>query len=186
MRIGLLDGQQGGTGLGEGHHGLDDEQIHPGLLQCLCLLGVDLHQFLKGGIPQRVQEFARGSDVTGHKGLLAHGGTGDAHQLFVVCGHLIENAVALQLHPVGAEGGSIDHPASGGEVGVLNVVDGFGVLQHPLLGADGAVKALLLQLSAGGAVQNQGIFYFHGDSSLSKVICSGKRTLKRPFPESSR
>ena len=55
-------------GLRHGHHGLNDEQVHPGLFQGGGLLGVDVHQLLKAGLPQGIKEQSCGGNVSGHPG----------------------------------------------------------------------------------------------------------------------
>ena len=181
-----FDCQHRRAGLRQRHLGLDHKEIHAGLFHGRHLFGIDLHQILKGGVTQRIHEFPGGGDISRHPGAVTHRILADGHQLFIVFRHLVENTVTLQFGAVGTECGSVHHLAAGFNVTVLHLRDHLGVLQDPILRADAAVKAPLLQLGAGGSVQNQGIFQFHGDSSLSNVICSGNSRLKALLPDSSR
>ena len=146
------DGQHGGPGVGQGHHGLHHEQVHPRLLQPGGLLGIDVHQLLKGGLPQRGQEQTRGGDVPGHPGPALHRLLRQGGQPPVILRRLVENAPLLQLLPVGPEGGGIHHLAARLDIAALNVLDAVRVVQHPLLGAHVALIAPLLQLGPGGTV----------------------------------
>ncbi len=76
-------------------------------------------------------------------------------QTAVIVLRAVENAVLLQLAAVGTEGGGIQHLAAAGHIAALDVDDGVRMVQRPLLGADVACIAALLQLGAGGTVQDQ-------------------------------
>ena len=61
------DGQHRGTGLGHGHAGLDDKEVHPCQLQSQGLLGIDGGQHLKGVIAKGGEGLAGGTQVAGHQ-----------------------------------------------------------------------------------------------------------------------
>ena len=154
-------GQHGGTGVGQGHHGLNDVQVHTGGFQSGCLLGVGVHQLVEGGAAQRGQKQAGGRQVSGQQGLAVRGLTGQVRQTAVIGGGVLRYAVLRQLHGIAAEGGGVEHLAAGGHVIALDGQDAVRMGQHPLLRADVAGVAALLQLRTGGTVQNKGKTQFH-------------------------
>ena len=183
------DGQHRRTGVGEGHHGLDNEQVHAGAFQTGGLLGVDVHQLLEGHVAQRGEERAGGGHIACPQGLALHRLGGQFRQTAVVVGGAVEQAGLLQLAAVGTEGGGVDHLAAGGHIAALDVDDGVRMVQCPLLGADVACIAALLQLGAGGTVQNQRKTKLH----RCYLHCMGLRGMflakvsaKSGRPESSR
>ena len=72
----------------------------------------------------------------------------------------------LQFLTVCAEGRGVNHLTARICVAPLDVLNGLRMGEHPLLGADIAFKAALLQLRSGGAVQNQGKTDLHTISSI--------------------
>ena len=153
--------QHRGAGVGQRHHSLDDEQIHTGAFQAGGLLGVDIHQLLEGHVAQRGEERAGGGDVSRPQRPAAGGLLRQGCQTAVIVLRAVEDAVLLQLAPVGAEGGGVQHLAAAVHIAALDVDDGLRVLQCPLLGAHIAGIAALLQLGAGGTVQYQGKMKLH-------------------------
>ena len=67
----------------------------------------------------------------------------------------------LQIHTIRPECGGIHHLRAKGRVAALHLCDSLRMLQHPRLGALPRAKASLLQLGAGGSIQQQGKFQFH-------------------------
>ena len=62
----LLSGQQGGPGLLEVGHGLDQNQVRPGLDTGAHRLGKDIHRLLKAEGASGLQQLAGGPHVQGH------------------------------------------------------------------------------------------------------------------------
>ena len=162
------DGQHGGPCIGQGHHRLNDIEIDAGLLQTGHLLGVGIHQIVEGRAAQRGEEQTGGSQIARQQRPPAGRLPGKGGQTAVIIGSLTGDAVLRQLHGVAAEGGGVQHLTAGGHIVPLNGADGLRVGQCPLLGADIAGVAALLQLGAGGAVQNKGETKLHSHTSVVK------------------
>ena len=116
--------------------------VHAGAFQTDGLLGVDVHQLLEGHVAQRGEERAGGGDVSRPqrltvRGLLRRGGQTAVIVLravdynrrlaslsAIIVLRAVEDAVLLQLAPVGTEGGGVQHLAAAVHIAALDVDDG--------------------------------------------------------------
>ena len=151
-----LAGQYRRPGLGHGHGGLNEEEVHPRRRQGSRLLGIDGHQLLKAALPEGGDEQPRGGHVPRHQSAAAGSLPGQLHQPAVVVRHLPEDTVLLQPHPVGPEGGGDQHLAARRHITPLELQQGLRVAEHPLLRVRAGGHAPLIQLGAGGSVQQDG------------------------------
>ena len=94
--------------------------------------------------------------VPRHQSAAAGSLPGQLHQPAVVVRHLPEDTVLLQPHPVGPEGGGDQHLAAGRHITPLELQQGLRVAEQPLLRARAGGHAPLIQLGAGGSVQQDG------------------------------
>ena len=151
--------------VGQRHHRLNDEQIHPGVLQGGGLLRVNVLQLLKIRVAQGRQKRAGGGQVAGAKGAPLRRLRRQRGETAVELRRAVENTVGLQPPPVRAEGGGVQHLASRLHVAPLDLQNILRVLQRPLLEADLSGAAALLQFGAGGTVQQQGKMKLHHATS---------------------
>ena len=86
----------------------------------------------------------------------------------------------FQGNGLGLKGGGVKHPASGFGILPLQVGEGLGIVQNPLLGAAASGHSGLLQVGAGGTVQEHGavlqqlmkfLFCKHALPSLGIIEC---------------
>ena len=157
-------------GIGQGHHGLDDIQVYPGLLQACRLIRINVHQLLKGRLAHGRQKQPGGGEIPGYQGPALCRLFREFRQAAVIVRSFVEDPVLLQLLAVGTKAGAVEHLAPGLHIPALDIRNGLRVGQHPLLGTYVAGKAPFLQLGARSAVQDQGELNLHNASSVSLII----------------
>ena len=159
----FFDGQDAGSRFLEAHHGFDNEQVDAGVIQDLCLLAINIDQFLKGQVAHGIELLARHGHIAGDQGLPLGGFLGNGDQALVDGGQLVVQTVFGQFDAVPRKGRCIQNLAARFDEVALQVDHDLAVLQDPFFRADADRHARLLQIRPGRTVE-------HDDAAAEQVL----------------
>ena len=185
----FLDRQQGGLGLIQVGHGLNDRQIRPGGRAGHSHLPEDLVGLLEAQAAHGLQQLPQGTHVQG--GPSAGPGAGLPGQAHSRAHHLFHAAAGIrQLEPVSPEGVGVHHLAARLQVLPVDGAHQLRVAQVEQLGPSPGGQALLLEHGAGGPVQQDYPIFQKIRSHRSSLSFAGYRSVswssrRTPAPAAS-